>query len=159
MTADAVVQTKTVNNMAKKTYKHHEAKLKCLICGKICDHLGSHCFHKHKMTAREYKTEFELPWKMSLISESVYQKKRDYFDEHRQKFLRILLKSGKKHRFKKGHHGLQRTSEYEREEIIKRIKKVNSDRIKYKSCPVCKIKFQHLESHLFNKHNLIYAKK
>ena len=134
-------------------------KLKCLICGKYYDHLGSHIWHGHHITAREYKEEFELPYKMALISDTIYQKKRDAFEEHREKYLKNLRKSGKKYQFKKGHSGLRRISEHERKILLERILNVNKRKKKLEQCPVCRMKFNHLESHLFNKHRLLSVKK
>ena len=128
--------------------------LKCEICAKHFNHLGSHVWHKHKITARDYKTMFELPWKMSLISEEVKQKKRDAFDPVSLKNLTT------EHSFKKGNSGHRRISEHERKTILARINDVNTTHLKpIHQCPVCKMKFKHLESHLYNKHNLLLAPK
>jgi hypothetical protein len=138
--------------------QQHEAKLKCLICGKWYHHLGSHIWHGHKILARDYKEEFELPYKMALISEQVYQKKRERFEENREKYLKNLTKYGKKYQFNKGHSGVRRISQHERKVILKRILKVNKSKGRLEQCPVCKMKFNHLESHLFNKHGLLKIK-
>src|SRR3990167_5482186 len=134
-------------------------KLKCLICGKSYHHLGSHIWHKHKILAREYKEEFELPFKMALISDTVYEKKRMAFEERREHYLRNLTKAGTKYQFKKGHSGIRRVSEHERKIIVERILKVNKRKKKLAQCPVCRMKFNHIESHLFNKHQMIKIKK
>lgn len=133
-------------------------KLKCKICGKSYDHLGSHIFHFHGITAREYKEEFELPYKMALISDKVYQKKKEAFEERREEYLENLLKSGKKHRFKKGHTGQRRISQHERDVNLKRILEVNKKR-KPEKCPVCRMIFDNVDSHLANKHKLLKIKK
>lgn len=130
-------------------------KLSCQICGKSFSHLGSHIWHKHKMTARAYKEEFELPYDMALISDEVYEKKRMAFEEDREKYLRNLTKYGKKFQFKKGHPGERRISLHERLVFIERIKKVNQRKSVWALCPVCRMKYRHVESHLFNKHRLI----
>jgi|SRR3989304_3529417 len=129
-------------------------KLKCLICHKWYHHLGSHIWHGHHITAREYKQEFELPFKMALISDTIYQKKREAFEKHRAKYIKNLMKSGKKYQFKKGHLGVRRISQHERKVILKRIQEVNK-KMKIELCPVCKMKFGHLQSHLYNKHKMI----
>jgi len=139
--------------------KHEDGKLKCLICAESFNHLGSHIFHKHGITAREYKEEFSLPFKMALISEQVYQKKKDAFEEHREKYLKNLTESSKQYQFKKGQDGHRRISDHERTVICERIKGVNEKRKgKLEPCPICKTQFEHLASHLFNKHHLIQVK-
>lgn len=132
-------------------------KLKCKICGKKFNHLGSHIWHKHKMTAREYKTEFELPYKMALISDEIYMKKKKHFEENQEKYLTNLKKYGKKYQFKKGQTGQRRISQHERKAHLKRILELNKKR-KAEQCPVCKMIFDHLESHLANKHKLLKIK-
>ena len=80
-------------------------KLKCKMCGKSFHHLGSHIFHKHGITAREYKEEFELPFKMALISDQVYQKKKAAFEERREEYLENLKKFGKNTNSRKARRG------------------------------------------------------
>lgn len=124
--------------------------LTCQLCNKEYSHLGSHIWHAHKMLARDYKTMFELPWKMSLITEEIKEKKRLAFDPETLKNLT------REHSFVKGHSGHRRISEHERRVIVERINNVNvTMKGKFEQCPVCKMKFQHLKSHLYNKHNLI----
>ncbi len=131
-------------------------KLTCLICHKEFHHLGSHIWHKHKILARKYKEEFELPYNIALISDEVYQKKHERFEENREKYLLNLTKYGKKFQFKKGHSGVRRISQHERKTILERINQINlKQKGKLKNCPVCKMKFNHLESHLYNAHHLI----
>jgi len=92
-------------------------KLKCLICGKRFNHLGSHIWHRHKITAREYKEEFGLPYKMALISTEVKLKKQDAFEKDREKYL-VNIINNKKWQFKKGKSGIRRISQRERMEIF-----------------------------------------
>ena len=125
------------------------------MCGKRYHHLGSHIWHGHHVIAREYKEEFELPFKMALISNTIYEKKRDAFEKDRERYLKNLIKYGKKYRFNKGHSGLRRISQHERKILMERILKVNKSKTKLELCPVCKMKFYHLQSHLFNKHRMI----
>jgi hypothetical protein len=132
-----------------------EDKLKCKICGKQFQHLGSHIWHKHKITARQYKEKFGLPYNMALISEKIYEKKVKAFDEHREKYLSNINKDNG-YRFKKGKTGTRRISELERKRIIERIEKVNKR--KPEKCPVCNMVFDHLDSHLYNKHKLLRIK-
>lgn len=133
-------------------------KLKCLICGKSYNHLGSHIAHGHKITAREYKEEFGLPYKMALISQQVKEKKQDAFNLNRDKYIKNLLKSGTKYQFKKGRTGQRRISEHERKELIKRIEEVNDTRTT-EQCPVCKMTFENVDSHLYTVHSLLRIKK
>ena len=65
-------------------------KLKCKICGKKYHHLGSHIFHGHQMTAREYKSEYELPYKMALISNEIYLKRKKLLKKTVINILKIL---------------------------------------------------------------------
>lgn len=133
-------------------------KLKCKICNKSFHHLGSHIFHGHGITAREYKTEFELPYKMALISDEIWKKKHDAFEKDREKYLVNLKKEGKKYQFKKGHTGQRRISQHEREVNLKRILSVNKNR-RPEKCPVCKMIFDNVDSHLANKHKLLKIKQ
>ena len=129
--------------------------LRCLICNKLFRHLGSHIARGHKMTARAYKTEFELPWNMPLITQEIIEKKRIAFELDREKYLKNL---SKKYQFKKGKNGHRRISATEREKFIKRMAEVNKRHGKLQQCPVCRMKFNHLESHLYNKHQLLKVK-
>lgn len=133
-------------------------KLKCLECGKFYHHLGSHLWHGHGMLAREYKEAHELPFKMALISDQVYEKKSQAFEAHREYYLKALLKHGKEHQFPKGNNGVRRVSEHERKVVLARILDVNKRKRVLAPCPVCHMKFNHVESHLFNKHKLISVK-
>lgn len=130
-----------------------EGKLTCQICKKTFNHLGSHVWHKHKMRARDYKAKFNLPYNIALISEDIYEKKVNAFNEHREKYLKNLTNE---HSFSKGHTGQRRISDLERKRIVERINTIN-DR-EEKTCPVCNMKFKHMESHLYTKHKLIIAK-
>ena len=132
-------------------------KLKCKICNKLYSHLGSHIFHAHGILAREYKQEFGLPYKMSLITNDIKKKKQDAFEEDREKYVKNLLKSGKKYQFKKGRTGQRRISEHERKTIIARINDVNKKR-KPGNCPVCRMGFKNVDSHLYQVHKFINVK-
>lgn len=134
-------------------FLHEINMLTCKICHKQFKHLGSHIWHKHKILAREYKERFGLPYNMGLITEEIREKKRRTATW--QKTWKKNFKNSKKYQFRKGHSGHRRISRYERKQIIKRIKSVNSENAKFFQCPVCKMKFHHLESHLYNKHKLL----
>jgi len=133
-------------------------KLKCLECGKFYHHLGSHLWHGHGILARDYKEQHELPFKMALISDQVYAKKSQAFEEHREYYLKALTKHGKKFQFPKGHDGERRISEHERKVLLARILDVNKRKRVLAQCPVCHMQFSHVESHLYNKHKLISVK-
>lgn len=132
-------------------------KLKCLICGKLFNHLGSHIWHKHKVLTREYKTEFGLPYKMTLITSEIKQKKQDAFEENRDVYVANLKKAGKKYQFVKGRTGQRRISEHERKTTLERIENYNANQ-RPEKCPVCNMIFEHLDSHLANKHKLLRIK-
>jgi len=137
----------------------NEDSVVCKICNKEWDHLGSH-LKVHNITTREYKKKFGLPYRLSLTSQKVIDKKR----KAQKKWLKLhkvdFAKAGKKHRFKKGHtnNGRHR-SKKEIEQAIENIKKENTKRQKLRNCPVCNMQFRHLESHLYNKHGLLKAPK
>lgn len=129
-------------------------KLKCLICGKTFKHLGSHLWHRHRVLAREYKEEFGLPYKMSLITDEIKEKKSKATLSRASIFKKNFKKGGKKFQFKKGHTGQRRISPHERKVILERINKVNKNR-KPEHCPVCNIIFDNVDSHLALKHKLL----
>lgn len=135
-------------------------KITCLLCGRKWHHLGSHLWHGHHVLSRDYKEEFELPYNMALISEEVYEKKLEAFERDKEKYLRNLKKAGRKYQYKKGHSGLRRISQHERQVMLKRILDVNKKiKGKLEPCPVCHMKFNHLPSHLANKHHLLQINK
>ncbi len=139
-----------------------EGKLQCKLCGKWYKHLGSHIAHGHHMLAKDYKEEFELPYNMALISDEVHDKMSEAFwkdPERAEEGLSRLVESSIPYRFKKGCTGQQRTSEHERKMILERIKNVHEKmKGKTEQCPVCKMQFQHLDSHLAGKHKLLRIK-
>ncbi len=134
--------------------------LDCMVCGKNFKHLGSHIYHRHGITAKEYKTEYELPYNMGLISLEIYQKKSDAFEADREKYVKNLLGNGSKARqFKKGRTGQRRISQHERQVIMERILNVNRIRSSRKvNCPVCRMQFKAVETHLLLVHKLIKVK-
>lgn len=121
--------------------------------------MGSHIWHAHKVTAREYKATYELPYKMSLISTEIYAKKSEAFEQDREKYLKNL--EGTEHQFRKGHtNNGKRTSEYDKKRQLKQIEAVNDTRKgKFEACIVYKMSFRHLESHLYNAHGFLSVKK
>lgn len=131
---------------AAKMLKLNES---CLICGNSFEHLGSHIYHKHNLRAKDYKEKFQLPHKLPLISERVKIKKQIAFSLDRSKYLSNLTKEFS---FKKGHSrkGLY-FSDFEKKQLIKNI---NTEKLRG-LCPFCKQEFDHLNSHLYNKHGYI----
>jgi hypothetical protein len=57
---------------AAKTYLAGE-RLECLCCGKSCINLGAHLFRNHGISAREYKSAFNLPRKSALIGTVLHE--------------------------------------------------------------------------------------
>lgn len=134
-----------------------DKKIHCLYCGKDFAHLGSHLWHKHKVKARQYKEEFGLDYKFALISDEVRTKKQERFEERRDYYLKNLRKEGKKWYFRKGRSNRQRFSEQSMDRARQNLQWIEEH--KSGECPVCKMKFEHLTSHLYNGHGLQYAKK
>lgn len=132
--------------------------MKCLLCKKEYKHLGSHLWQTHKVKAREYKKKFGLDLNFPLIDESVKIKKQEAFNKHREKYLKNLLKCGKKYQFKKGHYAIKDyTSRQSHDRYINNLTEMNS--IKPEVCPMCNLKTKHLPSHLFNKHGILILDK
>lgn len=137
------------------SYTETEDSVWCKICHEKYQHLGSHIFHKHKVTARKYKTMFGLDYNLALISKEVYEKKRDRFNEHRKKYLKnIMGKNSEKYRFKEGQQKRLYFSKQSMDRAISQLKDINDEG----NCPVCNQKFKHVGSHLFEKHGLVRVK-
>ena len=145
------------HRIANRKTKCSDERLVCQVCRKRFHHLGSHIWHKHKMLARDYKTEFELPYKMGLVSEQVRHKQR--IAENKWKGHKNFKKGGKKYQFKKGHTGQRRISDFERAKILKQIINVNREHKKLKQCPVCRMQYNHVESHLYQVHKLVSVER
>ena len=133
--------------------------LLCQLCGRKFKHLGSHIYHKHNLLARDYKTMFELPWKMGLVTREIKRKQRAANLKHDACRNKNFAKAGTKFQFKKGHTGQRRISEHERQTILKRILNVNRRKTILEKCPVCRMKFNHVESHLYQVHSLLKVNK
>lgn len=129
--------------------------MKCKICGGRYRHLGSHIWHAHKILANEYKMEFGLPLNYSLIDEGIKLLKQEDWQKHKKKYLKNLAK-GKKFQFRQGKRMIKGywSAQCKRRSLINLIT-VNRRNKRLKSCPVCKMKVFHLESHLYNKHKLL----
>lgn len=129
-------------------------KLFCRECKKYYSHLGSHVYHAHGMLARDYKEKYELPYAMGLVTIDISKKQSE---ANKKYFSQKNLNT--KYSFKKGHTGQRRISEHERRIILERIQEVNERKKKEQRCPVCKMYFHHVESHLYRKHQLISVKR
>lgn len=128
-------------------------KTDCLICGERFLYLGSHVWHKHHLKSKKYKEMYGLPHNLKLISEEVTQKKKEAYNKDREKYLKNL---SDKYRFTKGfnrHKGFY----YSKMEKENNINAILSKKLKG-VCPICKTSFEHLQSHLYNKHGLIVVK-
>jgi hypothetical protein len=134
--------------------KFEKYPVNCLICndGFEWQYLGSHVSHKHKISAKKYKEMFRLPHNLSLFNDEVKEKKQKAFNQHRKKYLKNLVIS---HRFIKGNCGRNRgyISKLEKKNLINRCNEKTISGI----CPVCNASFDHLQSHLFNKHKLLFV--
>jgi hypothetical protein len=129
---------------------------KCKICGKVCEHLGSHIAKGHKMTCREYKEEFGLDYNFPLISPEVKRKKQEAFELNRQKYLANLTHS-EQYQFKKGMTNKIRISTQSKERHANQLENIEQN--KSGVCEICHMNYTHLASHLYNKHGLVVAKK
>lgn len=136
-----------------KSYKENSDNLICKICHNEYKYLGSHIWHKHRQKAKFYKGIFNLDYSLPLMSEEVRIKKQIAFNKHRKKYLKNFANS-EKYRFKKG----QQKRFYFSEQSISRYKKQLNAMKNAGLCYVCGMKFQHLYSHLFEKHKLLRIK-
>lgn len=137
-----------------KSYKENSDNLICRICHNEYKYLGSHIWHKHRKKARLYKQMFKLDYSLPLMSEKVRIKKQIAFNKHRKKYLKNLENS-KQFRFKKGEKNRIYFSAQSIERYNKQLKSMNNSGL----CFVCGMKFQHLYSHLFEKHKLVNISK
>jgi len=147
-----------LNVKRKKANTNEKDRLFCKICKRKFHHLGSHLWHKHQVLAKDYKEEFGLPHNFALISQQVFQKKSDIFQQRKDEFLANLKKGGTKHYFVKGEKRPknQYRSKKSIEQSLKNLKTMNKN--KWEHCPVCNVKYKNLDSHLYNKHKLIRVK-
>jgi len=136
-----------------------EDRTKCKICGQVFEHLGSHIWHGHKIKANEYKETYGMAHNLSLISSTVEKKKKERYEEHREKYLsNLYTHTALNNRFKVGdRQPMKYIARRTREQNIKIIQKNNNDRTP-EQCPVCNKKYMALDSHLYNKHKLLRVK-
>ena len=139
-----------------KDYIESKENVICKICLKQFEHLGSHIWHRHKIESREYKQKFGLDYNLPLISEKVRIKKQIAFDKDREKYLKNLS-GGNRFRFKKKKQKRKYFSKQSIENVTKRINESNITR-KKELCPICNLKYNFLDSHLYNKHKLVRVK-
>lgn len=133
-----------------------EGLLICRICEKRFNHLGSHIWHKHKITAREYKEQFGLNYNQPLISQEIHDKKSEHWQENKEKYVANFKNNLVKYQFKKGTVNRHRFADQDIERIVGQVEKINSK--EWRLCPVCGVKYQRLDNHLLLKHNLKEAK-
>lgn len=79
--------------------QYNPNKKKCIICGGWYIQIGNHIVQRHKMTAREYREEFDLPVKRGILPEWFRKLKGEQAIQNKT-FLN--LKKGTKFWFKKG---------------------------------------------------------
>lgn len=129
----------------------------CKICGKECEHLGSHIWHAHKVKAKDYKYKYNLDFKYPLISGTVKKKKQDAWHADADKYLEnIQGEASEKYKFKKGHSNTRTYfSEQAKKMALTNLQVMNNLEKRRGACPICKTIHNHIESHLYNKHGLL----
>lgn len=125
--------------------------LRCKLCGKFYKHLGSHIYHRHKITAKEYKIRFGLNINTALITDDVKAKKQRAFNERREHYLKNL-KKGEKYRFQKGNQNRFYFSKQDIDRAKRELKKIKHIK---GICFICGVEFNNLPNHLRLKHNLL----
>lgn len=119
--------------------------LQCEICGKYFEHLGSHIYGKHKITANEYKMEFGLNLKRGLVSKEIHNKLHNSAIENKMGDRLKLF--GNEYKFKKGNHNKHYISKEEEERRNKMRKEIDhsSEIVK---CNICNKEFKNINNHL-----------
>ena len=104
----------------EKRGKYALGKIKCEICGKYYNQVGTHIVQIHKITAREYRKLYGFDISKGQLADWLKEIKREYvFKNNTIK----NLEKGIPYRFKKGQKGL---GKYERsEETMRRLKQKN----------------------------------
>ncbi len=82
-----------------KRGEYKKGKLQCIICKKWYVQVGSHVQAVHKITAREYREEYNLPLKRGVVPRWYRQKKGD---QALSNGTVANLKKGKRYRYRKG---------------------------------------------------------
>lgn len=129
-----------------KTYKETDDNVTCKICLRNFEYLGSHLWHGHKTTAKSYKSKYGLDYNLPLMSARTMQKKREAFEQDKEKYLKNII--GKGRPFKKGKVNRTRHSEQSKERYRKIGKEASLEGI----CPFCKMNYENVRSHLLTKH-------
>lgn len=83
----------------KKRAEYSPDKKKCAICGGWYVQVGSHVVQRHKLTARQYREEFDFPVVRGIIP-AWYRKIKGNIALENKTYLN--LEKGKNKRFKKG---------------------------------------------------------
>jgi len=91
----------------KKRAEYSPDKKKCAICGGWYVQVGSHIVQQHKMTAREYREEFNFPVKRGILPAWYRKIKSDTTIENK---TYLNLKKGKHKQFKKGDERAKKTT-------------------------------------------------
>ncbi len=123
--------------------------LQCLICRKYYSHLGSHIYHAHGMFARDYKSRFGLDLKHALVTQEIHDKKSK--TANWQKTWEKNFVGAEKYRFKKGKPNRTYFSAESKDRNRRQSKELLAVR---QPCPVCRIIFNNVHTHLREKHNL-----
>jgi len=137
-----------------KSYVESDKSLYCNICNdkRMFKFLGAHITTKHHITTRKYKEMFNLDYNLPLMNSVVQEKKKLAFELHREKYLKNLTVTN---RFKKGVINRQRFSKQSIDRAIKNIDGFRTSGV----CKICKMHYEHLHSHLYNKHSLLLINK
>lgn len=81
----------------------------CHICGQAHSKLGSHIAHKHHMSTKEYKDQFDIPQNCSLASRQHQAKMREYNIQYREHVVYDnLINKGRITRFQSGQTPIRR---------------------------------------------------
>ena len=91
----------------KKRAEYSPDKKKCAICGGWYVQVGSHIVSRHKMTAREYREEFNLPVKRGIVP-AWYRKIKGETALENKTYLN--LEKGKPKRFERGDERAKKTT-------------------------------------------------
>lgn len=98
---------------------------------------------------------FGLDYNHPLITKEIKIKKQKHFNANKEKYLKNL--QGEEYRFKKGVSNRNYFSQESRQRALNNLKKIEDDRIKL-TCPYCEVKYNNLQIHLINKHNVKITK-
>lgn len=121
------------NKKDKEASVPDKTKIRCLICGRYYNQVGSHIVQKHNMTAREYREIYGFDVKKGQVSEDL---RILYGQQALENGTYKNLKQGIKYWFKKGQKGVgvyQRSDEtLERLKLLHKLNKKNHGKNKIK---------------------------